>query len=64
MGIDTHSAELKFKSWTCKALRTGSRNARKLKIPCIPIVVNALILYVVKNGASLVPFIFSDRRMT
>ena len=55
---------IKIKSWTCKALRTGSRNARKLKIPCIPIVVNALILYAVKNGAPFVPLLFSDCRIS
>lgn len=64
MGIDTHLTDKHLKSSTRKALRTGSRNDRQLEIPCIPIVVNAVILYVpVKYGAFLAPFLFSDRRI-
>lgn len=64
MGIDTHLTDKHLTSSTCKALRTGSRNDRRLEIPCIPIVVNAVILYLpVKYGAFLAPFLLSDRRI-
>ena len=45
MGIDTHLTDKHLTSSTCKALRIGSRNDRRLEIPCIPIVVNAVILF-------------------